>query len=51
MKLFSWSIYEIGRTDAQSLLRFVNYYPTWAAKSEGGAKPTQRVYADQVELF
>jgi hypothetical protein len=45
-EMFHWSLYDVDRTDIESLLPFVFHYPQWKKKSKN---PTSRqMYIDQV---
>ena len=44
VKAYGWSLYDIDRTDAESLLQFIFYDPEAAPRE----KPTRRVHCDQV---
>ncbi len=48
VELFYWSLYDIDRTDIESLVPFVFHYPVWKARFHGNGPPRSTLYADQV---
>jgi hypothetical protein len=48
VELFHWSLYEIDRTDIESLIPFMFRYVKWKEKSHYG-NPAKVKYADEVD--
>jgi hypothetical protein len=46
--VFGWSVFEIDRTDIESLIPFVLRYPQWKKERAGGG-PKRAVFVDQVD--
>lgn len=50
IRVFNWSLYDIDRTDSESLFDFVKRFNETRGGEFGTEEGTQQVYCDQVSL-
>ena len=48
--LFHWSLFDLDRTDIESLIPFVFHYPRWKGVRSSGSGGTRQVFADEMEF-
>jgi hypothetical protein len=49
VELFHWSLYEIDRTDIESMIPFMFRYVSWKDGHARGNSRSQKKYADEVD--